>query len=110
MADETTTVDETTENNTETTENSEETAPAVDGFAELREQLAALSDVANSIAEGVEALRSSMAGFVEAGATIREEPETETAVSEADSDSETGVDEVDLETPIEDMNFDLDED
>lgn len=110
MADETTTVDETTENNTETTENSEETAPAVDGFAELREQLAALSDVANSIAEGVEALRSSMAGFVEAGATIREEPETDTAVSEADTESETDVDDVDLETPIEDMDFDLDED
>lgn len=107
MADEEiTTVDETAENNTETTENTD--AAPVDGFAELREQLAALSDVANTIAEGVEALRSSMAGFVEAGATIREEPETGTAVSEADADSDTDVAEVDLETPIEDMDFDLD--
>ena len=53
----------------------EEEAPATDGLEELREQVSALAEVANAIAEGVEALRSSMAGFVEAGATIREAPE-----------------------------------
>ena len=85
----------------------EEAAPATDGLAELREQVSALAAVANSIAEGVEALRSSMAGFVEAGATIREVPEDEAPVVPTE---ETDVDEIDLETPIEDMDFDLDED
>ena len=85
----------------------EEEAPATDGLAELREQVSALAEVANAIAEGVEALRSSMAGFVEAGATIREVPEDEVPEVPTDEDS---VDDVDLETPIEDMDFDLDED
>lgn len=92
----------------ETTEApAEEAAPATDGLAELREQVSALADVANAIAEGVEALRSSMAGFVEAGATIREVPEDEAPVV---PNEEADVDEVDLETPIEDLDFDLDED
>ena len=92
----------------ETTEApAEEAAPAADGLAELREQVSALADVANAIAEGVEALRSSMAGFVEAGATIREVPEDEAPVA---PNEEADVDEVDLETPIEDLDFDLDED
>ena len=86
----------------------EEAAPATDGLAELREQVSALAEVANAIAEGVEALRSSMAGFVEAGATIREAPEDKAPV--VPSEEEADVDEIDLETPIEDLDFDLDED
>ena len=84
----------------------EEAAPAADGLSELREQVSALADVANAIAEGVEALRSSMAGFVEAGATIREVPEDD--APEVPTEEEA-VDEVDLETPIEDLDFDLDD-
>ena len=97
----TTTEDETTEAPVE------EAAPATDGLAELREQVSSLAEVANAIAEGVEALRSSMAGFVEAGATIREVPEDEAPVVPTE---EEAVDEIDLETPIEDLDFDLDED
>ena len=85
----------------------EEEAPAADGLAELREQVSALAEVANAIAEGVEALRSSMAGFVEAGATIREVPEDEAPVVPTEEEE---VDNIDLETPIEDLDFDLDED
>ena len=85
----------------------EEAAPATDVLAELREQVSSLAVVANAIAEGVEALRSSMAGFVEAGATIREVPEDEAPVVPTEEES---VDEIDLETPIEDLDFDLDED
>lgn len=96
-----TTVEETTE------APAEEAAPAADGLAELREQVSALAEVANAIAEGVEALRSSMAGFVEAGATIREVPEDD--APEVPTEEEA-VDDVDLETPIEDLDFDLDED
>lgn len=101
MADEeiTTIEEETTEAPTE------DAAPADSGLAELREQVSALAAVAKSIAEGVEALRSSMAGFVEAGATIREAPEDEAPVVPSEEEE---VAEVDLETPIEDLDFDLD--
>ena len=85
----------------------EEATTANDGFAELREQVAALAEVANSIAEGVEALRSSMAGFVEAGATIREAPEDEKPEVPNDEDDE--VSDIDLETPIEDLDFAIDD-
>lgn len=103
MADEEKTIveDETTEAPVE------EAAPADNGLAELREQVSALAEVANAIAEGVEALRSSMAGFVEAGATIREVPEDEAPEVPTE---EADVDDIDLETPIEDLDFDLDED
>lgn len=84
----------------------EEAAPATDGLAELKEQVSALAEVANAIAEGVEALRSSMAGFVEAGATIREAPEDEAPEV---PNEEADVDDIDLETPIEDLDFDLDD-
>ena len=99
MADEETTKEDKA---TEATEAPAE--EATDGLAELKEQVAALADVANAIAEGVEALRSSMAGFVEAGATIREAPEDEKP--EVPNDEEE-VSEIDLETPIEDLDFDL---
>ena len=103
MADEENKNEETTE---ATEAPAEEATPANDGLAELKEQVAALAEVANAIAEGVEALRSSMAGFVEAGATIREAPEDEKP--EVPNDEES-VDEIDLETPIEDLDFDLDD-
>lgn len=105
MADENTTKDEEINETTEAP--AEEANPATDGLTELKEQVAALAEVANSIAEGVEALRSSMAGFVEAGATIREAPEDEKP--EVPTDESEEVSEIDLETPIEDLDFDLDD-
>ena len=99
--------DEENKNEEATEAPAEEKAPATDGLVELRDQVAALAEVANAIAEGVEALRSSMAGFVEAGATIREAPEDEKPAVQNDKED---VDEIDLETPIEDLDFDLDED
>ena len=104
MADETTTEEDKATEATEAP--AEEATPATAGLAELKEQVAALAEVANAIAEGVEALRSSMAGFVEAGATIREAPEDEAPETPNEEES---VDEVDLETPIEDLDFDLDD-
>ena len=71
-------------------------------FDDLRDRLANLSSVADKILEGLEAVRSSMAAFVEGGATIREDGDgTVETVTEDDED-------VDLEIPIEDLDFDLD--
>lgn len=72
-------------------------------FDDLRDRLANLTEVSNRILEGLEAVRSSMAAFVEGGATIREDGngEVEAVTEESDED-------VDLEIPIEDLDFDLD--
>ena len=72
-------------------------------FDDLRDRLASLAEVSNKILEGLEAVRSSMAAFVEGGATIREDGdgEVETVTEESDDD-------VDLEVPIEELDFDLD--
>lgn len=72
-------------------------------FDDLRDRLANLAEVSNKILEGLEAVRSSMAAFVEGGATIREDGNGEVeAVTEEDEDAE-------LEIPIEDLDFDLDD-
>ena len=72
-------------------------------FDDLRDRLSSLASVADKILEGLEAVRSSMAAFVEGGATIREDGDgaVET-VTEEDEDAE-------LEIPIEDLDFDLDD-
>lgn len=72
-------------------------------FDDLRDRLSSLASVADKILEGLEAVRSSMAAFVEGGATIREDGDgdVETVTEEDDDDAE-------LEVPIEELDFDLD--
>ena len=88
-------------------ERSDDTTPdethRVGEFDDLRDRLANLDSVAAKILEGLEAVRSSMAAFVEGGATIREDGDgaVETVTEESDDD-------VDLEVPIEELDFDLD--
>lgn len=72
-------------------------------FDDLRDRLASLAEVSNKILEGLEAVRSSMAAFVEGGATIREDGDGSVEeVTEEDEDAE-------LEVPIEELDFDLDD-
>lgn len=72
-------------------------------FDDLRDRLANLAEVSNKILEGLEAVRSSMAAFVEGGATIREDGDASVEeVNEEEEDAE-------LEIPIEDLDFDLDD-
>ena len=72
-------------------------------FDDLRDRLASLAEVSQKILEGLEAVHSSMAAFVEGGATIREDGDgtVEEVTEESDED-------VDLEVPIEELDFDLD--
>ena len=72
-------------------------------FDDLRDRLSSLASVADKILDGLEAVRSSMAAFVEGGATIREDGDgdVETVTEEDDDDAE-------LEVPIEELDFDLD--
>ena len=72
-------------------------------FDDLRDRLASLAEVSQKILDGLEAVRSSMAAFVEGGATIREDGDgsVETVTEEDDDDAE-------LEVPIEELDFDLD--
>lgn len=89
-------------------ERSDDTTPdeahRVGEFDDLRDRLANLASVADKILEGLEAVRSSMAAFVEGGATIREDGDgsVETVTEEDDEDAE-------LEVPIEELDFDLDD-
>lgn len=73
-------------------------------FDDLRDRLANLAEVSNKILEGLEAVRSSMAAFVEGGATIREDGDSDVETVTEDSEED-----VDLEVPIEDLDFDLDD-
>lgn len=105
MADEATELDETRderdiERDDDTTADE---AHRVGEFDDLRDRLANLDSVAAKILEGLEAVRSSMAAFVEGGATIREDGngDVETVTEEDDEDAE-------LEVPIEELDFDLD--
>ena len=72
-------------------------------FDDLRDRLSSLAEVSQKILEGLEAVRSSMAAFVEGGATIREDGDgaVETVTEEDDDNAE-------LELPIEELDFDLD--
>lgn len=73
-------------------------------FDDLRDRLSSLAEVSQKILEGLEAVRSSMAAFVEGGATIREDGDgsVETVTEEDDDTAE-------LELPIEELDFDLDD-
>ena len=78
-------------------------AHRVGEFDDLRDRLAALAEVSQKILDGLEAVRSSMAAFVEGGATIREDGDgTVETVTEDDDDAE-------LEIPLEELDFDLDD-
>ena len=105
MADEATELDETRDERdiADDTDASPDEAHRVGEFDDLRDRLANLDSVAAKILEGLEAVRSSMAAFVEGGATIREDGDgaVETVTEESDDD-------VDLEVPIEELDFDLD--
>lgn len=71
-------------------------------FDDLRDRIASLAEVSNKILEGLESVRSSMAAFVEGGATIREDGDGDVdEVTEESDDDE-------LEVPIEELDFDLD--
>ena len=85
------------------TDASPDEAHRVGEFDDLRDRLSSLASVADKILDGLEAVRSSMAAFVEGGATIREDGDgdVETVTEEDDDDAE-------LEVPIEELDFDLD--
>ena len=105
MADETTELDETRDERD--IEHDDNTTPdeahRVGEFDDLRDRLSSLASVADKILDGLEAVRSSMAAFVEGGATIREDGDsTVETVTEED-------DEAELEVPIEELDFDLDD-
>lgn len=73
-------------------------------FDDLRDRLASLAEVSQKILDGLEAVRSSMAAFVEGGATIREDGDSSVeTVTEEDDDT------AELELPIEELDFDLDD-
>ena len=85
------------------TDASPDEAHRVGEFDDLRDRLSSLASVADKILDGLEAVRSSMAAFVEGGATIREDGDsTVETVTEED-------DEAELEVPIEELDFDLDD-
>ena len=72
-------------------------------FDDLRDRLSSLAEVSQKILEGLEAVRSSMAAFVEGGATIHEDKE------DATEDEAEEAEEAELETPLEELDFDLDD-
>lgn len=104
MADETT-MDETLDERVDADRDdlTSERAHELGEFDDLRDRLSSLASVADKILEGLEAVRSSMAAFVEGGATIREDSDgvVETVTEDSEED-------VDLEVPIEELDFDLD--
>lgn len=65
----------------------------------------AILEAIAAVAEKVDALSVRMDAFVDAGATVRETDDADEAVED-----DSGVDEEDLETAIEDMDFGLDDD
>lgn len=103
MADEAT-VDETLDERSieHSDDTTAERSHEIGEFDDLRDRLANLDSVAAKILEGLEAVRSSMAAFVEGGATIREDGDGSVETVTEDDDD------VDLEVPIEDLDFDLD--
>lgn len=69
----------------------------------IRERLDALAASSKQILDALEAVRSSMAAFVEGGATIHEDKE------DAAEEAEDSEEETDLETPLDELDFDLDD-
>lgn len=68
----------------------------------------AILDAIAAVAEKVEALSDRMDAFVDAGATVRETDDDDDDV-DVNVEDGSGVDEEDLETAIEDMDFGLDD-
>lgn len=66
--------------------------------------LGRIIEAIDTITKMIEALSDRMDSFVDAGATVRE-----TDDENVEDEDEDGVDEEDLETPIEDMDFSLDD-
>lgn len=102
MADETE-LDETRDERdlADDTDASPDEAHRVGEFDDLRDRLSSLAEVSQKILDGLEAVRSSMAAFVEGGATIREDGDGDVEEVTEESDDE-------LEIPIEELDFDLD--
>ena len=71
-------------------------------FDDLRDRLDSLAEASQKILDSLEAVRSSMAAFVEGGATIHEDKEDSPEEEAEDEDAE-------LEIPIEELDFDLDD-
>lgn len=73
-------------------------------FDDLRDRVANLSEVANKILDGLTALREAVGNMVvDGGATVKEVVDTD-----GDGDADMVVDDVDLDTPIEELDFNLD--
>lgn len=88
----------------EVDESDDEDAPG-EGSKERDALFDAILDAIAAVAEKVEALSDRMDAFVDAGATVRETDDDDDENVEDGSD----VDEEDLETAIEDMDFGLDD-
>ena len=105
MADEATELDKTRDERSIEHEDdtTHDEAHRVGEFDDLRDRLSSLAEVSQKILEGLESVRASMAAFVEGGATIREDSDgdVETVTEESDDDE--------LEVPIEELDFDLDD-
>ena len=98
--------EEATEDSTESNDdtNAEELANAREQLDTLiRERLDNLAASSKQILDALEAVRSSMAAFVEGGATIHEDKE------DAAEDEAEEAEEADLETPLDELDFDLDD-
>lgn len=79
-------------------------AHRVGEFDDLRDRIQSLSQVAENILNGVSALREAVGAMVvDGGATVREGVDVD-----GDGDTDIVVDDVDLDTPIEELDFDLD--
>ena len=87
-------------------ERSDDTTPdethRVGEFDDLRDRLDSLAEASQKILDSLEAVRSSMAAFVEGGATIHEDKEDSPEEEAEDEDAE-------LEIPIEELDFHLDD-
>ena len=97
---------EATEDSTESNNDAsaEELANLRDSLDNLiRERLDALAEASQNILDSLEAVRSSMAAFVEGGATIHEDKEDDA------EEAEDAEEEADLETPLDELDFDLDD-
>ena len=97
--------EEATDNNAAAANSSApaEGTSSVDGLDALRERLDSLAASSKQILDSLEAVRSSMAAFVEGGATIHEEKE------DAAEDEAEDAEEAEIETPLEELDFDLDD-
>ena len=84
------------------TENVEDADPG-EGAKDTVSLIDAVLDAIAALDEKVTALSDRMDAFVDAGATVRE-------IDDENVEGDDDVDEEDLETAIEDMDFNLDED